>query len=342
MLGSEKRETSGFIDISSNITDFKSLLKIGHIIGPMKSNMTQTLLQTIFEKSCPVYQKFGIAMIVPISFAPLPIYTILHENVNQFDSIPEELKAGFALRLARSAAMCNKGQQLLKENILQTLLGKSVETYSLAYLYLCAQLQEPTDFEPQLSTDIRTNAMTLYYLAINRMLLNRFEDAEQALQRAFVLTKGCKDFRPNVIEKLSLASFLNHTPYSVFLSFLPEKYYPQAGSQALIWDLNAKIDSSVLNSYYSFFTSAIIQEHTRRIILDYSLTVEKIPIKMLQTQCNVDSIETYIAQMQSLGEIDAKIVSHNVIFNGPVISDKIKTQVANVSDLLARVQAQLA
>ena len=119
-----------------------------------------------------------------------------------------------------------------------------------------------------------------------------------------------------VVEKLSLASFLNHTPYLVFQKYLKLTHQPQ-GLTLNIWDLD---DSNYLSKiqdtkkFFDNFLEEILYEHTRRVIFDYADTTSEMNLQSLIDACNNPNTEAVLLSLRSSGEIKFKIQEGNIKF----------------------------
>lgn len=338
----DRRERSTLLLEILEIKDYRDLKNLGNLIDEFKYTDKQVPITIFLEnnKLTPI-QILALCIVAPVQVEPEIIYRLLRENVNHFSDCGKSFYTGLAMRLVAYACMSNNGEKLYEDNIIQDLVQKSPEYFTCALLFLTAQIQRPIEVDPHFTKDIRCYAMSLYYHGINMLLLHKYKDAENSFSHALLFSKGCKDIRTSLIDKLSLASFLNRTPKSVFYSRLNEKYYPVYGCSAEIWEITCPLSTEHFSTFYDVFVDDIMREYSRRVILHFSVNVTKITITKLSEKCSGSNVEEILDELRKLGEIQYEINDGVVIFQDIILTNKIDTQIQEVTSLMQLAQTPI-
>ena len=290
----------------------------------------------------------ALVMLTPIEKTPSHILNFVSGYIYSksfitevLSKIPENYQYGIAMRYVKAAYLCNKGLEAINLEGFVSLYKSNPTLYTPPILFIHAQVKEPLTPQIQYRKDGRIDTITLYYLALNFMLKKDFQQAEFLLTKAFILSKSCKDVRPNIINKLSLASFLNRTPKEVFCNISPQKHFPK-GISGSLWALKP-IDPSQLDSYYREFEKDIVTESARRIILDYAETSTAVSSKDLAKACGIkpNELQRLLSELGKSGDLSCTITQDgNVQFTSIALMQPVNTELVNVTKLFKSISGE--
>lgn len=298
----------------------------------LKSLTTNQYLSVLAQH----YSSFtALGIVLPVHTAPDIAYMVILEiaKCEHFVTVPHTIQIMLLLNLVRASALLGKSEELFQLHLLQTLYQNNQAHLLLPLLYLSAQAQKPISVQLNktvFTRNHRYNCLLLYYHGINCLLLGDFRSAELSLLEAFTLTKFCKDMRESVLQKLSLASFLNHTPYSVLCSHLPEKHQP-SGYAFNIWSLDGQFRSVQSDKFYAKFSQLINIEHARRVIIDYAHVTTRMNLEDLYRACDTKSIKPIL---ERIPDLQYEIQDQIIIFKDISLEHAISQEIAKITKSL--------
>lgn len=310
--------SQGALIILNGIKTMEDLNNIGHVFtqfnDPGNWKDFKNGLAQYPTSAINLPTQICIAMCCPIKIVPEEIFARINELLTQhFKEIPLKFKFNLVSRLVSSALYLQIGERLLADKFFIELVNQFPQYFAYAFLYLSASLEKPQDlFEsiPIHYTKIpRQDLLTLYYYSVNLLLLKtdkHIKKAEQYLLYAFELATQSKseDLLPSVIQKLSVASFLNHVPYSIFLNRLP-KYQKIEPNALSFWDIDIRFNPSCdKTGFYQKLSNEIQQERSIRIVYDYAKTTTQVTFEQLQEACGTTDIQLVLTSLESMGNIE--------------------------------------
>lgn len=305
-----------------NMDDLKDLGKTMKDAKALEKREVEELFNSKFLQAKNVPQLAALCIVVPTNAVPNQLYSLISKLLPDMKNLNFRIQNGIAYKYVEAAISISEGKNLLANDIFIALFYDSPAIYAGPYLRLLASIKDPKDiFEKNAisyTKEPRIDVLTLYYYSINLLLLNNYKKSEQFLLRSYKLAKKAKidDTIPSIVEKLSLASFLNHVPHTVFLSLVKLTHHPEKHASS-IWDLD---NSNYLDqiqdpkNFYNQFRKQIIFEHTRRVIIDFTISTSEMPLQLLIEACNNPDTMEVLALMKSSGEIKFRIKDNIIKF----------------------------
>ncbi|OHT01445.1 hypothetical protein TRFO_31775 [Tritrichomonas foetus] len=350
-MAMNKDKKNNLIAEIKKIVTFNDLTKIGSLIeeGQSLDVKTATDLFNIKQmKDLPIPSMIALILIAPLKTVPGLIFqyieNVYFQNLPTFVELHNDYKTGIVMRYVRAAVLCSKGVETFKNGFLHQLQKENPGLYSAPLLYLAAQIDNPMTLNIRLTKNPRIDTLTTYYLGVNYIMLKNWDEAEKLLIKALALSKYCKDIRPSIIHKMSLASFLNKTPKSVFTNRIaPKNLLP--GQSSKIWGLDGNYDSDRVDFFYRAFAHEIRQEHIRRVIIDFAETTTRVLLTDLTTACGFgntikpNQIEEHVKALIKAGEIQASISKDFVEFESVSLQAHVETEMNNVCTILGNIKA---
>lgn len=332
------------------ITKFDDLKSIGDLFEKSKDlelNVIKVLFSEKYLTQLHIPGIVALIMLTPLQKAPNHLYDFLSKVIyvkpflENLAKIPDNYQYCIAMKFAKVACICNKVPEAVQLEVYNHLLGTNPTIYMPSLLYIHAQIKDPFTCPIQYRKDGRIDTITLYYLSLNHMLKDEFREAEFLLRKCYLLSKSCKDIRPSIIHKLSLASFLNRTPRDVFKLYIPEKHFPK-GIAGDIWEPRL-INTSQLDGFYQEFESKIVKESARRIILDYAETTSAISTKDLCKACGVkqNDLNKILDELAASGDLKFDKSADGVItFIALCCVKPVNDELLITSQLLSSIKGQ--
>lgn len=326
------------------ITKNEDLKSIGDLIE--KSNETELKVFEGFYTDKFISQLhppgvIALIMITPLQKASSGVYSLASSCVyakpfinDPLTKLNEHFQFSVAMRFACAACLCNKGAEVLQHEGFNSMYKSNPVIYGPPLLYIHAQIKDPLILPIQYRKEGRIDTMALYYLGVNHMLKREFQEAEFLFMKSYLLSKTCKDIRPSIIHKLSLASFLNRTPSEVFFRTIPRKHHPN-GMVGSLWTLKP-VDLGRLDGFYHEFEKEIVIESARRIVLDFAETSTAISVKDLAKACNIKQTELkkILDNLSKFGDIQHTITQEGIInFESVAFVQPVNEELVNVQNL---------
>lgn len=336
----------------TQVTKNDDLKTIGDLIEKSKEVELKAFEQLYTDKYISQLRPAGLIaliMVTPLQKAPLAVYNLVSNGIysktyinENLVKIPEHYQFSVAMRFAYAACLCNKGQEALQLEGLNILYKNNPAIYTSPILYIHAQIKDPLILDIQYrKTSKRIDTMALYYLGLNYMLKKNYHEAEFLFMKSYLLSRTCKDIRPNIIHKLSLASFLNRTPHEVFLQTIPHKHQP-TGFVGSLWSLKP-IDVSKLDGYYHEFEKEIVFESARRIVIDFAETSTAISVKDLAKACNIKQTELkkVLDDLMKCGDLVFTTTQDGIVqFTSVNVVQSVQEELETVSKLFTALKGE--
>ena len=279
-----------------------------------------------------ISQQATLMLILPFKFSKR-IVEIGKQVLPVFIDCPNVVKINMAMRVIRAAALANLLQNLYQSRLIQDLYKKNKTIFNLPMLYLAAQSIHPDpSLGPVISMSSRNDVLQFYYSGINKMNLNDFTGADVDFLKSLTISRALEfnEATQYIVEKLSLSSFLSHTQHDVYLKRVPIWLRPK-GIYAKIWDLSSNFSNSDFDSFMDAFSSEILRERTRRIIIDLALTTSQVKVDRFISLCGVSVDE---ARKVTQNEVEIVLENDTVTFNGPYLIEKIQDQIKDLTQII--------
>lgn len=283
----------------------------------------------------------ALIMVTPLQKASLAVYQLASSCIyskpyinDHLPKLHDHFQFSIAMRFACAACLCNKGAEALQLEGFNALYKSNPIIYAPSLLYIHAQIKDPLILPIQYRKEGRIDTMALYYLGVNHMLKRNFQDAEFLFMKSYLLSKTCKDIRPSIIHKMSLASFLNRTPSEVFFRTIPRKHHP-SGMVGSLWTLKP-VDLGQLDGFYREFEKEIVSESARRIVLDFAESSTAISVKDLAKACSIKQtdLKKVLDNLSKLGDIQHTITQEGIInFESVAFVQPVNEELVNVQNL---------
>lgn len=317
-------EKKSHIDIVKNevnsIKSMEDLKKMGEIyksVLKLDNREVEELLSLKFIQSKMLSPRVALSLLIPPKKAPRSLNVLIQQLIPDFNSISKNIQNSLAYKYVETSLIIGEGQQLYDSGVITSMFSDNPAYFAGPYLFLLVSIKNPKciDIFKEKSIiytkDSRIDTMTLYHYGELLLLLNDFEKSEKHLLRAYKLAKRAKikDLIEPIVDVLSLASFLNHIPFSVFCNYLKFTHHP-SGFALNIWEVDSHDYKSKIHDkweFYKYFEGEIMREHTRRVIFDYAETTTEMPIQLLYTACNNENTEEVLKSLGSSGELKFKI-----------------------------------
>jgi hypothetical protein len=318
------------------INQFSQLDMIGELIDDALRDFPR-FIKDIAKNASPFSsftntQVIAIGLITPIPLNPKVAYQVLVKVVNSsgFCGAPVKWQLACLMRLVRASSLAHKSRELFLARTVHDFHERDPKTFQVSLFYLYVESLNFIDAVPELTHDLRADAITFYYSGLNRLLHRQFAIADEHLQRSWVLSKAAKDMRTSIVNKMSLAAFLAGAPRAVFDDRLPHKYLP-TGTFLNIWNLDGKYkQGDVTGAVCSHLTAEITEEHTRRLILDMALSTSVLPVAMVKERLGVRDLDGSFEKMRREGTINLKIESDAVVFSRPSLVPVLEAELAEL------------
>lgn len=239
-----------------------------------------------------------------------------------------------AMKLIRFATVTNLVEKLWNLGYIQGRYDKKPRAYQLPYLYLSVQAGQKRIIEIVPTGLMRVDCLLFYYSGMNKLLCGQFEEADAALSRAYILSKGAKDTRKAIIRHMSLTAFLCGCPEAVFNARMKKKHRPSSGCEYHIWNCDSA--EITLHGVYKVFSREISFQRTRRIIIDISKSMRRATLEQISLMAGVDpaNISEFLGEMVASSAISARLEDNVVYFSDPSISKQVDEEIARVSELM--------
>jgi hypothetical protein len=260
-------------------------------------------------------QMVAACMCLPTFNSPEP-YRFIKNFVSSdsFSSIPHKNKLTCLLKLVRTAVQSRQVRDLLVSRLIHHMHDSEPASFQLPLLYLTAEAEDPWTPPVELTFDPRTDALTYYYCAINKLLEAKYDEAVVDADRAWGLSNHAKDIRPSLLPLMSITAFLAKYSYDDFCDQLPEKYTGWDEPYMYMWDSEEFAGTIPTFGLFMKFRKEIAREITRRTILDIAVAFKTITLSDIRTHCTGADSVLVLQQLRSDGEIDYDLVGDLVTF----------------------------
>jgi hypothetical protein len=277
------------LDLAMQITQHVELEMLGELIteaNGIRAQECEAFLKQLKDAKLSEPAIIAVGLLLPFKTVPKETFAHLLELTKSYPflnspSFAPKWRLAIAMRLVKSSLLASTSDQLIGEAGQMTLLyGKDPALFQVPYLYLCAQTK-PIAISVSLIRDVdflllRRNIFALYYAGMNKLLLDKFEDADQDFLHAWTLSRGAKDLRETIAASLSLSSFLTGKSRALFESRVPRKYLPKNGPAHEIWDIDRADRIPMLTGNFQKFQNQLRLERARRVQADLAICVSRI------------------------------------------------------------------
>ncbi|KAH0789588.1 hypothetical protein GPJ56_006474 [Histomonas meleagridis] len=319
----------------------EDLLSLGTEIKLSKSGKFNKVFLSLDEKtikSLTPEQIMGLCILIPLPqgaklFLQIFGEFVLYKHIISKKTYKEySTKIGLSMKYVRALAETDYIKDPEVPKIMKQLYEFDKVLYTTAYLYYLCQSKHPDNSVDPIVTGVgRVDVLNFYYSGINRLLLKEYSRAESDLIHSLLLSKHAKDVRQQIISKLSIASFLNHTSYEVFISRLKPKFRTIREKDP-IWKLDSPIECK--DKFLKIFAKELTIEHAIRVLVDAANTMTVVPLEQIKALCGVEEIEPIINHLRKSGEINITIKDDIVSFAGVCINNKIEDEIKLLSSFV--------
>jgi hypothetical protein len=292
----------------ASISNVKDLDNLGSFIAAASKALTPTTLSSFLNSrvshAVTDLQLVAIGLILPLSAHPPRSFVFLSYALPRASHLPRRIRRCLLLRMARAAVLSDQAESLLATGELQRRCRDDPTAFELPLLYLAAHCATPHVVDrPVFAGDARTDAITLYWSGINKLLAREFLASDTDLLHAWQLSKAAKDIRPAVIEAMALAAFLAGKSPRVFASRVPRKWAAGVKWAARLWD-EERIDFVGMPPLYRRLQTEVKIEHARRVVEGMALSVSRVRINDLMRISQIDSLEELVGiELQAEGDV---------------------------------------
>jgi hypothetical protein len=237
------------------------------------------------------------------------------------------------MRLIRAAVHFRRLHDLSKSQTIQQYYARFPETFQLPLLYLSAEMRNPIDLSPkQKRQNVRYDALVAYYAGVNKLLLRRPDAADGHFIDAWVLSRGAKDLRPEVLRRMSIAAFLAGKSKRVFFARFPHTYITDAVSR--IWSLESGYRarlSGAADPIITHLIADICHEHAKRVIIDLCRSVAKLTVAQLDKLVEGSGLPI-LAKLAEAGEVVYMIRKDVITLQQPLIGPRVAAELKALQD----------
>jgi hypothetical protein len=305
------------------INQFSQLDMLGELIGDALHDFPY-FIREIAKEASPFSsytntQVIAIGLITPIPLDPVIAYQVLVKVVNSpgFRGAPTKWQLACLMRLVRASSLAHKSRELFDARTIHTFHERDGKGFQAPLFYLSVESLMFLNKVPELTRDLRADAIAFFYSGLNRLLHQQFVIADEHLQRSWVLSKAAKDMRTSIVNMMSLAAFLARVPRTVFDDRLPRKYVP-TGPFLNVWSLDGHYKSGDITGVVcSRLISELTEEHTRRLLLDMALSASTVPVSMVRERVGISDLASLFAKMRDDSGLGLRIENDAVVFSRP-------------------------
>jgi hypothetical protein len=244
-----------------------------------------------------------------------------------FARLQDYIQQAIAMKLIRAAVQFRWVRELGQKRVIQQLYSRHPETFQLPLLYLSAETRDPIDLSPKPKRqNVRYDALVAYYAGVNKLLLRRPEAADNYFIEAWILSKGAKDLRPEILRRMSLSAYLSGKAERVFLARFPRKYATNIVLR--VWSLQSGYRSRISGAGDPMFTHLLpelCQEHAKRVIVDLCKSVVKLNMARLDKLVEGAAITT-LTKLASTGDVVYEISRDVVTLRQPLIGPRVAVE----------------
>jgi hypothetical protein len=234
------------------------------------------------------------------------------------------------MRLVRASSLSRKSRELFDARTIHGFHERDRKGFQAPLFYLSVESLNFLDQVPELTHDLRADALTFFYSGLNRLLHREFTIADEHLQRSWVLSNVAKDMRRSIANNMSLAAFLAGVPRAVFEDRLPRKYVPN-GPFLSIWNLEGKYkQGDITGAVCAQFTLELTEEHTKRLLLDMALSASTVPVTTVRERLGINDLSSLFERLRH-DRLDLKIQADAVLFSRPSLAPVIEAELASLN-----------
>jgi hypothetical protein len=274
-------------------------------------------------------QVVAIGLITPIPLNPSLAYQVLLKiaNLSGFRGAPAKWQLACLMRLVRASSLSRTSRELFDARTIHGFYERDRKGFQAPLFYLAVESLNFLDQVPELTHDLRADALTFFYSGLNRLLHREFTVADEHLQRSWVLSKAAKDMRGSIVNHMSLAAFLAGVPRAVFEDRLPRKYVPN-GTFLSIWNLEGKYkQGDIAGAVCGQFILELTAEHTKRLLLDMALSASTVPVTTARERLGINDLASLFEKLRPDG-LDLRIQGDAVVFSRPNLVPVIEAELA--------------
>ncbi|KAH0796028.1 hypothetical protein GPJ56_000096 [Histomonas meleagridis] len=323
-------------DEEYKVKEEADLRKLKNQIKSFRKSYANSLADGLKEEA---FSLGTLSVIELLLLLPLPkaakVYIDVFESsgFSLFDDFKDtEMKFGLLIKYVKAYQEIDVLEQATK--FVKKYLEKDPVVFTGVLLFLLCLLKKPDPtIKPTISKFSRIDTLCFYYSGANKMLLKDFSGAEEDFCKALALSKRAKDIRPAVIQNLSLASYLNHRSWEVFIERIPPTHRPKRDNDE-IWGYNSNLNN--LSKFAENFKEELIIEHDFRVLLDLALTTTVVPLDYVISRIKSASIEKVAEILKKKSSIKFEIVDNkNIMFSSVNCLDKIEKEIIQLDKMLS-------
>jgi hypothetical protein len=273
-------------------------------------------------------QTIAYSLILPLELNPRELYPVFKRILRNVSAYPPRVQVCLAMRCVRAAVLSHQAQELNDSLIIQKLFHSDERLFQRPLLYLNAHLSNPIVTVPLICGDSRSDAILLYYSAVNKLLARDFATADSEFKRSWELSRSAKELRPSIIEGMSLSAFLSGSTWDLFIRRLPEKHVPSSGGVFKIWKLANPYDTGSFSCLYDRFSAEILREHAKRVLIDTAKMVTIVPIEQLIEWCGTPDV----CELVKPEILIVKVVENMVYLHDPNLGPMIEEEILELSN----------
>lgn len=274
------------------------------------------------------HQLFLLA--TPILLEPQIIYNEIFDMLNSNISAMKQPLLGLAMRLVKASIVTGRAEILDFDGLLERLASTVSSEFSIPLLYLKTSLHQPCNVDLTKYKSGRMNCMLYYYMGVNKLLTEQYEDAYQLLLKAMYCHDLCPEMGKSLVDYVSVAAFLSHVPRPV-LDIVESFGFGLFGVNSKIWDHHHQ--ANLIGTRLFYLRGAIANERKRRLLLSYSKTVSRIPLDNLKAMVGCEDFDRLLESLKQSGDIVYTLEEGIVAFKPTYLSETINAKTQQLLDL---------
>ncbi|OHT04178.1 hypothetical protein TRFO_28407 [Tritrichomonas foetus] len=266
-------------------------------------------------------QQAALILILPTEYCPQEVSFWANKLILYLDAFEQVIASGIMMRYAKAALILNQ----IDSTLTSLKYASARRSWAVsAYLFLCASIQQPFDFNfRKYSLYSRIDSMSFYYIGINCLMLYKIEKAKECFLHSLSLQIP-SDFAKNAASHFALSCFLLHFELSQVKALISSKI--EIDDEVLgFFTSNDNIDCVTFSDAASNLILLLQEEKIRRRIIRFSRTTSEIHLAMLSLKTGATNIEESLKQLNTEKVINCEIDKEGyVIFKEIDLKEKLK------------------